>query len=93
MSDCPVSRSKQVKQIIGREAKRLFADLARRGQQLADEEQRKFVIVRDPEVIYKLRALSECTNYAQRSAIVKRIKPRTPSGDSNNGTPSRHMAE
>jgi hypothetical protein len=52
-----------------------FNDLARQGQQIADVERRKFVLIRDPAEIYKLAAL-EGLSYEQRQQIVKRIKPR-----------------
>lgn len=65
-----------------REATLLFAELQKRGQQIADVEQRKFVILRDGETVYKLSALEELS-YEERSKIVKRIKPRTQSGEQN----------
>lgn len=53
----------------------LFIKLAAQAQQLADLEQRKFVILRDSIHIYRIAALKDL-RYAEKLQIVKRIKPR-----------------
>lgn len=57
-----------------------FRRLAQQGQQIADAEQRKFAMMRDPKEIYKLVPL-EGLNYVQRQQIVKRFKPRRTEDD------------
>lgn len=71
--------------VPSREAAALFATLLRRGQQLADAENKKFAIVRDDAEVYKLVAFRELSA-AEKKKVVKRIQPRTESGDKTNET-------
>lgn len=65
--------------ISRREAKSLYARLVKQGEQLADVEQAKFVILRDPREGYTLAALKDVDlcNTAERAArpIVRWIRP------------------
>lgn len=57
------------------QARALFLQLEREGQQLANTERTKFAIYRHSISIYKLARLADLS-YQERLQIVRRIKPR-----------------